>query len=95
METMRIKPRAFCLLGAGMLTAAAAQAGDEIIQASPANPPPVANAGTFDATRLKAGRFTYQDIQDGKQGSLSTCTISRRADGLYLFTCDFPAFEQN
>lgn len=49
----------------------------------------------FDANRLKTGRFTYQDIQSGKQGSLSTTTITRLADGHYRFTADFPAFDQS
>lgn len=49
----------------------------------------------FDASRLKTGRFTYQDIQDGRQGSLSTTTIVQLADGHYRFTADFPGFDQS
>jgi hypothetical protein len=49
----------------------------------------------FDAGRLKLGHFTYQDIQDGKPGSLSTTTIARLADGHYRYTANFPEFDQS
>lgn len=51
--------------------------------------------GSFDAARLKPGRFTYQDIQDGKPGNLSTSTIALLPDGHYRFTADIPAFDQS
>lgn len=54
-----------------------------------------ADDAAFDAARLKTSRFTYQDIQDGKPGSLSLCTVSTVAQGNYRFTCDFPAFDQS
>lgn len=53
-----------------------------------------APAPAFDATRLKTGTFTYQDSQDGKPGSLSSCTVAKDA-GNYRFSCDFPAFDQS
>jgi hypothetical protein len=55
----------------------------------------LAGAAPFDAARLKTGRFTYVDIQNGQEGSPSTCTIRRLGDGRYRFTCDFPSFEQS
>jgi hypothetical protein len=56
---------------------------------------PMADAIRFDASRLKTGIFTYRDTLNGKQGSLSTCTVSSQGDGQYRFTCDFPAYAQN
>lgn len=53
-----------------------------------------APAPAFDATRLKTGTFTYQDSQDGKAGSLSSCSVAKDA-GNYRFSCDFPAFDQS
>jgi len=49
---------------------------------------------TFDATRLRAGIFTYQDSLDGKPGSLSSCTVAKDGED-YRFSCDFPAFDQS
>ena len=51
------------------------------------------DAPAFDAARLKTGTFTYRDFQDGKPGSLSSCSVGRQGQ-YYRFSCDFPAYAQ-
>jgi hypothetical protein len=58
-----------------------------IAQSTPApkNPPELSDA-KFDATRLRAGRFEYRIVRDGKQIATFTITVDKQSDGTFRFT---------
>ena len=56
---------------------------------------PAATSPTFDAARLREGRFTYDLSVDGKHAAQFVLTIRRQADGSWRFTGDELGFDQH
>jgi len=75
------------LLAAFAVAAAPAPAACE----APKAPSPV----SFDASRLRQGRFTYDMTEDGKPIGQFVLTIRRLKDGHWRFTGDAEGFDQH